>query len=94
MKYPFSFRAIGYMQEDNKYYEQCGMGLCMGYADAAKQIEESFADELIAIKHIEIFEEHTLIPMPKEIVDTIVAEYFYGNETYETEITQEEAKGL
>lgn len=94
MTFPFSFRVIGYMDGDNKYYEQSGMGICIGYADAAKQIEEFFGDELIAIKHIEIFEEHTLIPMPKEAINKLVEEYFYGTKTYETEITKEEARGL
>ena len=94
MTFPFSFKAIGYMDGDNKYYEQCGMSLCNGYADAVRRIEEHFGDELVAIKHIEIFEEHAVIPMSKETVNDIVAEYFYGTETYETEITSEEAKGI
>lgn len=94
MTYPFSFKATGYIDGDNTYYEQCGMGLCTGYADAAKQIEEMFADELIAIKHLEIFEEHTVIPMPQKVVDEIVNEYFYGSKTYEVEITQEEARSI
>ena len=94
MKYPFTYKIFGYIDGENRYYEQYGIGFCTGYADAAKQIEETYADELITIKHLEIFEERTLLPMSKKMVEGIVSEFVYGNETYETEITQAEARKI
>lgn len=94
MTFPFTFKIYGYNEGDNKYFEQNGVGICNGYADAARILEERYADELIAIKHIEIFEEATIIPMSKEMINEIVNEYFYGTNTFETEVSDEEVNKL
>ena len=76
-KYPFSFIIQGYSTLGNepRNYLEHGVGFCETYADAAKQIEEFYGDELIAIKHIELYEERSLITLPKgsyeEMVDCL-----------------------
>lgn len=91
MKYPFSFRVRGY---SNTYYEQCGMGICESYADAVSIIEKEFGDELMTIKHLELHESNELIFMPYEVMKRIVTEYFDGTETYEVQLSEDEAKEI
>ena len=93
-KYPFSFRVRGYNEDDETYYEQCGMGICSGYADAVHIIETRYGDELIAVKHLELYEEDDVIPMSYEIMRKIVVEYYDGEAMYETQISEEEARKL
>lgn len=94
MKYPFSFKVRGYNSADNVYYEQCGMGICDSYADAVGIIETEFGDELMTIKHLELHESAGLIYMPYENMQKIITEYFNGTETYEVEISEEEARKI
>lgn len=94
MKYPFSFIIRGYNDGDDTYYEQCGMGICQSYTDAVNIIEQEFGDELMIIKHLELHESNELIFMPYEIMKRIVTEYFDGTETYEVQLSKDEAKEI
>ncbi len=93
-KYPFSFRVCGYRQEDNTYYEQCGMGICKSYQDAVTILEKRYGNELNSIKHIELYEDDTVICMPYEIMTKLVHEYHYGTKIYETQISENDARIL
>ena len=94
MKFPFSYVVRGWNEGDDTYYEQCGMGICSGYADAVHILEARYSDELIAVKHLELYEEDDVIPMPLEVMKKIITEYYDGEAMYETQISEEEAKRI
>ncbi len=66
MKYPFGFTVI--FQSDDSYFRESGMGLAESYAHAMKKIEEHYEYDLIAVKHLELFAEDTLIYLPEKII--------------------------
>ena len=64
--YPFAFAVVVgpiYDSNNEEYYYQydTGMGFTTSFTDATKQLEQYYGEELSAIKHIELFEESTLI---------------------------------
>ena len=70
MKYPFTFTVLGY---DNKSeYLESGMGICESYADAAHILEKKYGDEIIAIKHMKLFEEDCVITLPTETLEEVL----------------------
>ena len=72
MKYPFAYTVQGYNEYTREYYLENGIGLCESYSDAAKIIELCYGDELVAIKHLEIYEENTLITLPQKTFDEVI----------------------
>ena len=72
MKYPFTYTVQGYDYNDEHYYLINGIGLCESFADAADILEKLFGNELIAIKHLELYEENTVIALPKGTFDEVV----------------------
>ena len=93
MKYPFSFKVLCYNSADKRHYIQCGMGICTNYAKATEILEKRYGNELLAIKHIELYEDDTVIIMKPKVLEDVV-EYYCGNESYEEEITEEEANRI
>ena len=93
-RYPFSFRVHNRNEANNTYYEQCGMGICRSYADAITIIEEQYGSELMSIKHLELYDEGQIIAMPYEVMKKIITEYFEGNEVYEVQLSEQEAKEI
>ena len=93
-KYPFSFVVRGYNDEDETFYEQCGMGISSGYADAVHILETRYGDELVSIKHLELYEEDDVIPMPLAMMKKIIDDYYDGEEMYEVQISDEEARQI
>ena len=72
MKYPFVYTVQGYNYDEKHYYLENGIGICEGFADAADILEKRFGSELIAIKHIELYEDDTVITLPKGTFDEVV----------------------
>lgn len=69
MNYSFYFRIkVNDDYKENGYCEQSGLGIAKNFADATKQIEEFYGDDLISIEHLELGnEESTLFILPDEI---------------------------
>lgn len=73
MKYPFTYTVQGYDYHDTEeYYLENGVGICESFTDAADILEKRYGNELIAIKHIELYEENTVITLPKSTFDEVV----------------------
>lgn len=72
MKYPFAYTVQGYNYEEEQYYLENGISICESFADAADILEKHFGNELIAIKHLELYEDSTVITLPKGTFDEVV----------------------
>lgn len=72
MKYPFTYTVQGYDYETEKYYLENGVGLCESLADAADILEKRYKNELIAVKHLEVFEEDSVITLPTETFEKVL----------------------
>lgn len=84
--YPFSFEVILYdeFDENNDYLLTSGMGFAHSYGDAADKIDKNFGNELVKIKHLELYEENDFLLLPREVIDK------YANDKYEYEIPCDE----
>lgn len=68
--YPFGFTVIIYEEYDektntSKYRRESGMGLADSYMTAAQQLDNYYGEDLLAIKHLELFEENNIILLPE-----------------------------
>ena len=90
MKYPFSYIAYGYSHDENKHYEQCGLGICDSFTDAFCQIEQRYGNELISIKHLALHESDCVINVPKDTLKEII-KLLDGYEVCSTHISTKEA---
>lgn len=64
--YPFYFKVrVCDSEKPDKEYISTGLGLSNSYAEAARQIEEYYGPELIAIEHLAAQEESDLIFLPE-----------------------------
>lgn len=72
MKYPFAYTVQGYNYDTKNDYLENGIGLCESFTDAANIIEKRYGNELIAVKHIELYEDDTVIVLPKGTFDEVV----------------------
>ena len=97
MKYPFAYVAHCYDYDDEKNYLQRGIGFAESFANAAGIVEKHYGKELIAIKHLELYEDNNVITLPKDtyndVVDCLESEEFFvancdtwGNELDENKI--------
>ena len=71
--YPFGFTVIIYEEYDektktSKYRRESGMGLADSYMTAAQQLDNYYGEDLLAIKHLELFEENNIILLPENIM--------------------------
>ena len=71
--FPFAFTVVFYDEYDeenheNRYRRESGMGIASSYADAMRIIENYYGTDLIAVKHLELFEENELILMPEACI--------------------------
>ena len=71
MKSPFSYEVVYCGLEPNTYYRESGVGFAESYSDAANQIEEFYGTDLVAIHHLELYEESILIPMSPGFAQSI-----------------------
>lgn len=70
-KYPFNFTVQCYDYETEKYYLESGVGICESFADAANILDERYKNELIAVKHLELFEEDSIVTLPTETFEKV-----------------------
>ena len=70
MKYPFSYEAIviDTLHTPNSYFKECGMGLADNFTCAMEHIEDYYGEELVAVKHLELFEESDLIILSPKVI--------------------------
>ena len=71
--YPFAFTVVFYDEYDeenheNLYRRESGMGIAGSYSDAMKSIENYYGTDLVAVKHLELFEENELILMHESCI--------------------------
>lgn len=71
MKSPFSYEVVYCGLEPNTYYRESGIGFAESYSCAANQIEEFYGTDLIAIHHLELYEESPLIPMSPGLAQSV-----------------------
>jgi hypothetical protein len=82
MKYPFTYTIQAYDYDNECYCLQSGIGICESFTDAADILEKRYGNELIAIKHIELYEKNTVITLPKDTFDEVV-DCLESNECFE-----------
>ena len=69
MKYPFSYEVIIIDSfNTSNYLKECGMGLADNFTDAMEYIENYYGEDLIAVKHLELFEESDLIILSPKVI--------------------------
>lgn len=75
--YPFSFTVIflDQVNEGNTYVTETGMGLASSFANATAILEDTYGRDLVAIKHLELYESTNIIILNKDIVN----QYNKGN---------------
>ena len=65
MKCSFSYEVV--ISFDDKFYLESGMS----FAEAATILQEYYGSNLIAIKHLELFEETSVIILPRDAVKKV-----------------------
>lgn len=69
MKYPFSYEVIIIDAFDTtRYLKECGMGLADNFTCAMEHIEDYYGEELVAVKHLELFEDGDLIILSPKVI--------------------------
>ena len=70
MRYPFSYEAIiiDTLHTPNSYFKECGMGLAENFTYAMEYIEDYYGEDLVAIKHLELYEEGNLIILSPKVI--------------------------
>ena len=71
--YPFGFTVIIHEEYDDKthtstYRRESGMGLADSYMTAVQQLDNYYGEDLISIKHLELFSEDNLILLPEDVM--------------------------
>ena len=81
MKYPFTYTIQAYDYDNEYHYLQNGIGICESYKDAADILEQRYGNDLIAVRHLELYEENTVITLPQgafeEVVDCLDSEEWF-----------------
>lgn len=81
--FPYSYTVVMYDEYDeiNKvslYRRESGMGLAESFSAATKQLEDYYGDDLVSIKHLELFEENSVILLPEHVIENYArAEGYY-----------------
>lgn len=70
MRYPFSYEVIiiDTLHIPHSYFKECGMGLAENFTNAMEYIEDYYGEDLIAVKHLELFEEGDLIILSPKVI--------------------------
>ena len=71
-KYPFVYTVHIYDYDAEEYYLENGVGFCESFADAANILEKNYGANLIAVKHLKIYEFNNVITLPKGAFDEVV----------------------
>lgn len=72
MNYPFVYTVHIYDYDTEEYYLENGIGLCESLADAADILDKCYGTQLIAIKHLKLYEFSDVITLPKGTFDEVV----------------------
>lgn len=79
MKYPFSYEVIIIDSfNTSNYLKECGMGLADNFTDAMEYIENYYGEDLIAVKHLELFEKNDLIILSSKVIKNYVKGKYAG----------------
>lgn len=84
--YPYSFTVVLYHSYDaekqvSKYRRDSGMGIATSFADAAKQIEDYFDEDLVSIQRLELYEGNHLIFLPEGCIEEFKRADWDGSST-------------
>ena len=84
--YPYSFTVVTYHSYDaekqvGKYRRDSGMGIATSFADAAKQIESYYDNDLVSIQKLELHEEGHLIFLPEGCIEEYKRAEWDGSST-------------
>lgn len=93
MNYPFVYTVQGYDFDAEQYYLENGVGVCESFKDAADILEQRFGNELIAIKHIELYEDNTVIPLSERVFEEVI-ECLTSHECFEIKCNEKGVKSL
>ena len=71
--YPFGFTVIVHEEYDDNtrtstYRRESGMGLADSYMTAVQQLDNYYGEDLISIKHLELFAENNIILLPEDVM--------------------------
>lgn len=102
--YPFGFTTVIYKEYDSEthtsiFCRESGMGLAESYAQAMVQLENYYGEDLIAVKHLELFADSSIIRLPEHIIhDYAKTEFGFDGEACDARgnlfvtMNQEESK--
>ena len=60
-KFTFAYKVMCYDNDEDKYYEANGLGVCKNYSNAAAILEKRYGGDLIAIRHLVLYEADIVI---------------------------------
>lgn len=66
MKCSFSYEVI--LFDGDKFYSESGMSFADNFSEAASILQDFYDSNLIAIQHLELFEETPVIILPRKVV--------------------------
>jgi len=85
MKYPFAYSVMiwtGYDNDENHYKYESGMSIAESFMGAVRILDEYYGDDLIAIKHLELFSDNTIILLPEHVIhDYAKTDFGFEGET-------------
>lgn len=68
MKCSFSYEVI--LFDGNNYFSETGVSFADSYSEAASILEGFYQEDLMFIKHLELFEETPVITLPARLLKT------------------------
>lgn len=69
MKCSFSYEVI--LFDGNNYFSETGVSFADSYSEAASILEGFYQEDLMFIKHLELFEETPVITLPRNIIKNV-----------------------
>lgn len=69
MKCSFSYEVI--LFDGKNYYSESGMSFADNFSEAASILQDFYDSELMAIQHLELFEETSVIVLPRKVVKNL-----------------------
>ena len=66
MKCSFSYEVI--LFDGDKFYSESGMSFADNFSEAASILQDFYGSNLMAIQHLELFEETPVITLPRKVV--------------------------
>ena len=77
----FSYDVIYFYGTTNgidTYRRETGIGYARDWPEAMSHLFNFYGDDLIAVKHLELFDGHEIIPLPQSVIDKVVGDEYYG----------------